>query len=163
MIRKTLFALFPLLGIVLCTSCNPGQAPPSSQADMPNPASVYCEENGGRLELREDGSGSVAGVCIFSDGSECDEWAFFRGDCKPGDSPATSAATPIPGPNLPNPASAYCEQQGYRSKIVTAAGGSQSGVCVFPDGSECDDWAYYRGECGPATESRSSTDRGELP
>jgi putative hemolysin len=50
---------------------------------------------------------------------------------------------------MPNPASVYCEQQGYKSEIRTAADGSQYGVCVFPDGSECDEWAYYRGECGP--------------
>jgi hypothetical protein len=50
---------------------------------------------------------------------------------------------------MPNPTAAYCEEQGYKSEIRTAADGSQSGVCIFPDGSECDDWAYYRGECGP--------------
>ncbi|NJD60188.1 MAG: hypothetical protein C3F13_00240 [Anaerolineales bacterium] len=50
----------------------------------------------------------------------------------------------------PNPASAYCEQQGYTLEIRTATDGSQSGVCVFPDGSECDEWAYFRAECQPA-------------
>ena len=53
-------------------------------------------------------------------------------------------------PDMPNPASVYCEEQGYRSEIRTAQDGSQSGACIFPDGSECDEWAYYRGECGPA-------------
>ena len=52
-------------------------------------------------------------------------------------------------PNLPNPASVYCERQGYKFEIRTAADGGQSGVCVFPDGSTCDEWAYFRGECGP--------------
>ena len=50
---------------------------------------------------------------------------------------------------MPNPASVYCEQHGNKLEIITAADGSQSGVCVFPDGSTCDEWAYYRGECGP--------------
>ncbi len=53
------------------------------------------------------------------------------------------------GADMVNPASAYCEQQGYQLEIVTAADGSQSGVCVFPDGSSCDEWAYFRGECEP--------------
>jgi putative hemolysin len=52
--------------------------------------------------------------------------------------------------NLPNPASAHCEQQGHRSEIRTASDGSQSGVCIFTDGSECEEWAYFRGECAPA-------------
>ena len=50
---------------------------------------------------------------------------------------------------MANPASAYCEDQGYKLEIVTAEDGSQSGLCIFPDGSSCDEWAYYRGECGP--------------
>lgn len=50
---------------------------------------------------------------------------------------------------LPNPASVYCEEQGGRVEVRTAADGGQYGVCIFPDGSECLDWAFYRGECGP--------------
>jgi putative hemolysin len=62
---------------------------------------------------------------------------------------ATPVSTDIPQAIVPNPASAYCLEQGYTSEIRTAAHGSQSGVCIFPDGSECDEWAYFRGECGP--------------
>jgi len=62
-----------------------------------------------------------------------------------------SAATEIL-PNMPNPASVYCEQNGNTLEIHTADDGSQSGVCVFPDGSTCDEWAYFRGECGPAAQ-----------
>jgi hypothetical protein len=54
---------------------------------------------------------------------------------------------------MPNPASVYCTQQGNKLEIRTAADGSQSGVCVFPDGSTCDEWAYYRGECDPAAQN----------
>jgi putative hemolysin len=57
------------------------------------------------------------------------------------------------GAYIPNPASAFCEEQGYRLEIRTAAGGSQSGACIFPDGSECDEWAFYRGECAPASQA----------
>jgi putative hemolysin len=62
-----------------------------------------------------------------------------------------SATTDMPQAGMPNPASVYCTQQGNKLEIRTAADGSQNGMCIFPDGSTCDEWAYYRGECGPAT------------
>jgi len=57
--------------------------------------------------------------------------------------------TDIPPVNMPNPASVYCKENGNTLEIRTAADGSQSGVCIFPDKSECEEWAYFRGECGP--------------
>ncbi|HAX69215.1 MAG TPA: hypothetical protein DCY14_06395 [Anaerolineae bacterium] len=60
--------------------------------------------------------------------------------------------TDMPLAGIPNSASAYCEQNGSIYEIITAADGSQSGRCVFPDGSACDEWAYYRGECGPVAQ-----------
>jgi putative hemolysin len=122
---------------------------PSSQPNMdtlPNPASAYCEQQGYNLEIRTADDGSQSGFCIFSDGSECDEWAYYRGEC-----------TPTPGgSNLPNPASVYCKQQGFTLEIRTATDGSQTGFCKFPDGSECDEWVYFRGEC--QSNSAGSTD-----
>ena len=59
-----------------------------------------------------------------------------------------SVPTSMPQANLSNPASVYCTQQGNKLEIYTADDGSQSGICIFPDGSTCDEWAYYRGECG---------------
>jgi putative hemolysin len=61
----------------------------------------------------------------------------------------TPTSIPTDGAGLPNPAAVYCQEQGYKHEIRTAADGSQSGVCIFPNGRECDEWAYYRGECGP--------------
>jgi putative hemolysin len=63
------------------------------------------------------------------------------------------AATDMPQVGMPNPASVYCTQKGNKLEIHTAADGSQNGICIFPDGSTCDEWAYYRGECGPAGSS----------
>jgi putative hemolysin len=64
--------------------------------------------------------------------------------------PAVTEETQV---NMPNPASVYCTQQGNKLEIRTAADGSQNGICVFPDGSTCDEWAYYRGECDPAAQN----------
>ncbi len=56
----------------------------TGDVDIANPASVYCEKQGYTLETRVDSQGNQYGVCIFPDGSECDEWAYFRGECAPG-------------------------------------------------------------------------------
>ena len=58
-------------------------------------------------------------------------------------------ATELPPAGLPNPAAVHCTQNGYKYEIQTAADGSQSGICIFPDGSTCEEWAYYREACGP--------------
>jgi putative hemolysin len=71
------------------------------------------------------------------------------------DEPPT--VVPTGGANLPNPAAVHCQEEGYTYEIRTAADGSQSGVCIFPDGSECDEWAFYRGECGPTQASTVPT------
>ncbi len=51
---------------------------------LANPASVYCEENGGELIIEDEVEGQV-GYCIFDDGSRCEEWAFYRGECNVGE------------------------------------------------------------------------------
>ncbi len=61
------------------------------QAGMPNPASIYCKQNGNTLEIRTAADGSQSGICVFPDGSTCDEWAYFRGEC---DAPAQKSPTP---------------------------------------------------------------------
>jgi putative hemolysin len=54
---------------------------------------------------------------------------------------------------IANPASVFCTQNGGTLRIVTAADGSQNGLCVFPNGSQCEEWAYYRGECAQANQT----------
>jgi putative hemolysin len=48
-----------------------------------NPASVYCVEHGGTLDIRDDveNEGQI-GLCILPGGAECEEWAYFRGECQ---------------------------------------------------------------------------------
>lgn len=49
--------------------------------------------------------------------------------------------------NMTNPASVYCKEHDGQSVIRTASDGSQSGVCVFENGNECDEWLFFKGEC----------------
>lgn len=147
-----------LIGSLLVSACRtqPGQPDPAASAtpvpNMANPASVYCEAQGGRLEMKEDASGGQFALCVFADGSECEEWAYYRGECQPG-----SAGAATPQTNMPNPASAFCETNGGTVDIRTDASGGQYGVCVFPDASECDEWAYFRGECQPGSAASAAT------
>jgi putative hemolysin len=49
-----------------------------------NPASVKCLSDGGQEKIVNEALGQV-GLCMFNDGSVCDEWMYFRGECKKGD------------------------------------------------------------------------------
>ena len=60
------------------------QAPPQIKTpDMADPASEHCLDEGGRLEIRDEAGGQV-GYCIFEDGSDCEESAFFHDECASG-------------------------------------------------------------------------------
>lgn len=89
---------------------------------------------------QDDGGGGEYGMCRFDDGSECEEWAYFRGECAPGQ-PKSEAA-------MPNPASANCIDHGGELEIRHHDDG-EYGMCVFNDGSECEEWALLRGTCAP--------------
>lgn len=96
MFCKVRTTLFLLMGIVFSASCTPRQGSLTPEANMPNPASVHCEQNGGKLDLRHDASGGVVGMCVFPDGNECEEWAYFRSECNPGNVRMTIVPTAFP-------------------------------------------------------------------
>ena len=64
----------------------PTEEPFESPLGLPNPASQHCVDQGYQLEIRDEAGGQV-GYCLFPDGTECEEWAYFRGECEPGTSP----------------------------------------------------------------------------
>jgi putative hemolysin len=70
--------IFVLIMLVKTSNKNTNIA---NQTSIANPASVYCIEQGGNLDIRADFNGGEKGICVFNDGSECDEWAFFRKEC----------------------------------------------------------------------------------
>ena len=49
---------------------------------------------------------------------------------------------------VPNPTAAYCRQLGYQYDVREDEEGNQYGVCVFPDGSECNACDFFKGKCG---------------
>ena len=97
--RTVLSATFVTL-IAFAAACGPtATAAPTgtgSDAGIANPASVFCEQNAGRLDIRTGPDGGQIGVCVFPDASECEEWAYFRGECAPGSVGAPTIAAPLP-------------------------------------------------------------------
>ena len=47
-----------------------------------NPASTYCIEQEWEIEIREDAEWAQYGVCKFKDGTEVEEWEYFRANHK---------------------------------------------------------------------------------
>ena len=45
---------------------------------LANPASLYCEQRGGRVEIVAASNGAEHGICVLQDGTRIDEWAYFR-------------------------------------------------------------------------------------
>ena len=52
-----------------------------NNSQLANPASVYCIEHNGSLEIRSNDDGSQLGVCVLNETTECEEWTYFRGEC----------------------------------------------------------------------------------
>ncbi len=46
-----------------------------------------------------------------------------------------------------NPAAIYCKELGYEYRITQTSKGEE-GICVFPDGGECEEWKFLAGKCG---------------
>jgi len=44
---------------------------------------------------------------------------------------------------MANPSSTYCGALGYKEKTIESVG-----FCIFPDGTECSEWTFFRGKCG---------------
>jgi putative hemolysin len=84
-LRHSVSHLPPLVlaAVVLAGCAVDSTAEQPADPGLANPASEYCVERGGRVEIRADADGAEQGFCVFPDGSECEEWAYFRGECEP--------------------------------------------------------------------------------
>lgn len=79
-----------------------------------------------------------------------DEDAQYFDALKQG-TPTPESSTPavaqtVGGDGLANPASVNCEEKGGASSNRENPLG-QYGVCIFPDGRECEEWAMQYGDC----------------
>jgi predicted secreted protein/putative hemolysin len=77
--------------------------------------------------------------------------AFAAGCTQQAATPATTMQAPA---GMANPASVACGEAGGVTEIKTDATGGQYGMCNFPNGTSCEEWALYRGEgCKPGSDS----------
>lgn len=72
--RKLL--MFVLCVALLAGGC--GDDADDSDVGVPNPASVFCEEQGGTVRIETAEDGSQVGICVLADGAEVDEWEYYR-------------------------------------------------------------------------------------
>ncbi len=59
-------------------------------------------------------------------------------------------------PELANAAAVHCKEQGYHYEVRTQANDIRCGVCVFPDDSYCNAWAFFQGACKPGNSSANA-------
>jgi uncharacterized protein len=71
--------LFTSLCTIALTACSTSQESETSTPKLgaANPASKYCVDQGGKLEIRTESNGQV-GYCHLKNGKVDEEWAFFR-------------------------------------------------------------------------------------
>ena len=131
--KQVKFLLSNLLAILVVTACTARSTPTSQPlvaVNLANPASKYCVDQGYRLEIRDEAGGET-GYCLFPNGSECEEWAFYRGECAPKSESQTGSG------QLANPASENCVAVGGKWSIEDQVGGGQYGVIEDPAGVVC--------------------------
>ncbi|MFM4718425.1 DUF333 domain-containing protein [Aeromonas bivalvium] len=75
LIRYGALSLLPLLALTGCAES--GSAPAPASIGTPNPASVYCADQDGKLVLEQEPGGTV-GYCHLPDGTVMEEWTLYR-------------------------------------------------------------------------------------
>lgn len=88
---KTWLILLALLGVFLLVGCINGGGEGSANdtgtgnggTGLPNPAAVYCGDQGGTYEVRTNPDQTTYSVCVLPSGAECEAWAYHRGECTP--------------------------------------------------------------------------------
>jgi len=59
------------------TGCGDDAEPSPTTVAIANPASVYCVEQGGEVEIVDEADGQ-RGYCLLPDGTRVDEWELYR-------------------------------------------------------------------------------------
>lgn len=70
--------LLIVVSLIIISGCASQQTEKKAQTvGMANPASVYCEQVGGKLEIVNSGQGQI-GYCTLPSGEKVEEWTLYR-------------------------------------------------------------------------------------
>lgn len=97
-----------------------------------NPASTFCIEKGGSLQMQTKEDGSQYGLCYFDDARACEEWAMLREECPIGGVKTTGYDTVD---------QKFCAWSGGRTFAV------ENSQCTFANGKVCPTIDFYNGTC----------------
>lgn len=101
-------------------------------SQIANPASVNCEQKGGKIMIESKPDGSQYGLCYFDDARACEEWAMIRGECPVGGVKTTGYDT---------------QEQKFCAWLGGKTFADPNAVCDFSDGSTCELEKLYSGQC----------------
>lgn len=101
------------------------------EAQLANPASLNCTQQGGQLQMAKRGDGGEYGICLFEDNRQCEEWALFREECPVGGIKVTGYLTP----------------EGIHCAIKGGTVLENETKCDLPSGKTCSTKDLYNGTC----------------
>lgn len=78
---KKIMLILGIITMLIITGCVNNSIKDNKQTQIANPASTFCKEQNGTLEIINEANGQK-GICTLTDGTKCEEWAYFRGECK---------------------------------------------------------------------------------
>lgn len=91
------------------------------KTEIPNPASQYCIKMGGIHELK-----GQYGICHLADGTDCEEWEFFRGNCPAENKDKQKEKRTVDCPALAPVSPDFCKD----GKMIS--GGKDKNGCPLP-------------------------------
>jgi putative hemolysin len=120
----------------------------SNESGLANPASVFCIDKGGKIDIVMGRDSGQYGVCTFPDGRQCEEWAMMREECPIGGVAVLSTW---------DASEMFCAISG--GDVWRMNGGLEQSICAFKTVT-CSTKEYY--ETGKCQQERS-TDEAQEP
>jgi putative hemolysin len=130
-------------------ACSASVEPATQSSDAATSKSDGSAKDDAASLPEKDACGKLGGACVAVVPGACSSGHSVGGtdicggvgsSCCVQNAGDGGTCTPLaPSGGSANPAGVYCAALGY-----SASGG----ICTFPDASSCDQWAFFRGECG---------------